>query len=144
MRNFTKALIATILAASAIAACSKSDVRPNGACTAVAPPALLYPAPSSTGQPDGDLDIWVGYPANPSPVFSGPSLSASGAPTVTGPAWLPPSPGPTTPPGMAPLPNGDSPFISGIPALAPGISYTVSVTNTICNQTSTIGSFTTK
>lgn len=141
----TLLLLATI-GAALLAACgggTPTSMNQLG-CTSLAPPALLYPAPNSTGQPDGNLDVWVGYPGNPSPGFSGPLLSASGQATVNGPAWLPPSPGPTNPPGMAPLPNGDSQFISGITSLASATTYTVSVTNAACNQSIPIGSFTTQ
>ncbi|HZZ66089.1 MAG TPA: hypothetical protein VFE17_11355 [Candidatus Baltobacteraceae bacterium] len=154
MRNNPHLVLGGLLLLAAAAACGggsqsptsnpspTADPSPTG-CTSIAPPALLYPAPSSTGQPDGNLDVWVGYPTNPSPEFSGPTLSANGQPTVTGPAWAPPSPGPTNPPGIAPLPSGDSPWISGIAALAPSTTYSVQVTNTTCNQTYTLGSFTT-
>lgn len=114
------------------------------ACASLAPPALLWPPPSSGGNPDGNLDLWIGYAADPAGIFGLPSLTATGQPTVAGTPWTAPSPGPTNPPGLLPLPPTDQYWTSGVPALAKSTTYTVNVTNTICSQTFDLGSFTTQ
>ncbi|HEV3153339.1 MAG TPA: hypothetical protein VGZ02_06030 [Candidatus Baltobacteraceae bacterium] len=143
--NLQRVLLGALsLAAAGLAACGGATGVLKGACASVAPPALLYPASSTTGVPDGNLDIWVGYPENPSTAFSAPALTSPGIASVNGTAWLPPSPGPTNPPGLLTLPANDQYWTSGILALAPSTTYTVTVTNTLCNQTFSLGSFTTQ
>lgn len=143
--NLQRIVLAVLsVAAISVTACGGATSALKAACTSVAPPALLYPATSSTGVPDGNIDIWVGYIQNPAIVFSSPTLIAPGIASVTGTSWLPPSPGPTNPPGLLPLPTGDTYWTSGILALAPSTMYTVNVTNTPCNQTFSLGSFTTQ
>ena len=139
-----KLLCVLSLAAIALAACGGATTALKGACTSVAPPAMLYPPPSSAAVPDGNFEVWVGYIQNPAIIFSAPVLSAPGIASVNGTSWLAPSPGPTNPPGLLELPAGDTYWTSDILALAPSTTYTVNVTNTLCSQTYSLGSFTTQ
>ncbi|HEV3152639.1 MAG TPA: hypothetical protein VGZ02_02430 [Candidatus Baltobacteraceae bacterium] len=138
--------LAFVLASLAVSACASNSSQSvlESTCRAVQPPAMLWPAPGSKNAPDGHLDLYVGYPKPPTPPFTAPTLSAAGHPSVTGTGWLAPSPGPTNPPGILPLPSGDVYWTSGIGALARLTKYSVSVKNTNCNQTYVLGSFTTK
>src|SRR5689334_18725860 len=69
----------------------------NAACTSLAPPQLVYPAPNATGAP-ATFDLYVSYPQNPSSAFGPPVLTPSSfAGSVTGTPWSAPSPGPTPP-----------------------------------------------
>ena len=137
--------IALVLVATVLAACSgNSNLAPPGSCTSVAPPVLLYPAPGATGVPVvANLQLYFGYPSNPGPTFAVPSLTANnGNPTITGSPYALPSPGPT-PPGSLPPPANTQSFVSTISGYAAGTTYTVNVTNTACNATYALGSFST-
>ena len=138
--------LALALGCIAVSACGGGGSTMTGGCTSLAPPVMLYPAPSATGVPDGNLDIWVGYATNPSIAWSVPSLSTGPGvpPVIAGTPWTPPSPGPTNPPGLLPLPDGDSYWTSGIGALPAATAFTVNVTNLACAQSFSLGSFTTK
>ena len=132
--------------AAIVAGCSGNNaLAPSGGtgCTAIAPPALLFPAPGAAGINAGHLQLYFGYPSNPGPSFAVPSLTANnGGATVTGGPYSIPSPGPV-PPGSLPLPPGDKTFVSDIANYAAGTTYTVSVTNVACNSTYTVGAFST-
>lgn len=112
------------------AGASPSGAPPAGMCTSVAPPKLAYPASGASGVPDGNFQLVVSYSNNPGQAFTPPALSAAGASSVTGSAWSAGSSG--------------SQWVSNIPALAAATAYTVRVTNSSCNQTYTLGTFTTK
>lgn len=100
----------------------------SAACSSVAPPALVSPANGATGVPDGNFSLTVSYAVNPSNAFGVPHLTASGQSAVDGAQWT----------------ASGADWASAIPALAARATYTVQVTNTLCNQTYTLGSFTTQ
>jgi hypothetical protein len=102
---------------------------PVGMCTSVAPPKLTYPASGAAGVPDGNFQLAVSYSNNPGQAFTAPTLSAASGSSVTGSAWSAGSSGS---------------WVSIIPALAAATTYTVRITNSACNQTYTLGTFTTK
>lgn len=131
--------------AGVIAACGGSTNAPGGTSNcAAAVPALLYPAPNSTGVPDGNFDVYIGYAGNPAGVVGPPALLAGGAVAATGNQWTAPSPGPTNPPGLLPPPPGDSYWTSRVTqTLSPSTAYTVRVTLSGCANAQTLGSFTT-
>lgn len=139
-------VLSAALIACVLTACAGSNAVPtntNSQCTGVAPPALLYPAPGATGIAAGNLTLYLGYPINPLPGFSVPTIVPSnGGASITGNVYTSPSPGPT-PTGSLPLPSGDQEFVSSFAASSPGTTYAVNVTNAACNQTYNLGSFST-
>ena len=148
MNAVFRSALAVAMAACAVSACGGSGPSnagvPSGLCATVAPPKLLYPAPGQTAIPDSGLDVYFGYPVDPSTAWSVPSLTpAGGGQTLTGEPYTLPSPGPTNPPGLLPLPAGDTYYVSHFTTLATSTTYGVSVTNTLCNQSFSLGSFTT-
>lgn len=144
MKTATVALGALGLV-SVLAACGGGSVANstlNAACSSVAPPQLVYPAPNAIGAP-ATFDLYVSYPQNPSGSFAPPVLTPNSlAGSVTGTPWSAPSPGPT-PPGSA-NPTMGPEWVSHIQGLSNATSYSVKLTNTTCNQTFTLGSFTTQ
>lgn len=100
----------------------------SAACSSVAPPVLVSPANGATGVPDGNFSLTVSYAVNPSNAFGVPHLTASGQPAVDGSQWT----------------ASGSDWASAIPPLAAGATYTVQVTDVVCNQTYRLGSFTTQ
>jgi hypothetical protein len=100
-----------------------------GMCTSVAPPKLAYPASGATGIPDGNFQLTVSYSTSPANAFTPPALTPASGSAVNGGAWAQGSAGSWT---------------SQIPALAAGTRYSATVTNSACNQTYTLGTFTTK
>lgn len=101
----------------------------NTKCTSVAPPRLAYPVPGAAGIPDGNFDLAVTYSQNPAVAFGSPVLQPQTGGSVTGGAWTA---------------GGASQWKSAVPALAPATAYTVTVTNTACAHTYTLGTFTTQ
>lgn len=99
------------------------------ACTSVSPPTLVYPAQNATGVPDGNFQLIVSYASNPEASFNVPTLNVTGAGSVNGGAWTAGSAGQWT---------------SAIAALSSATTYKVTVTNSACAQTYTLGSFTTQ
>lgn len=143
MKAVTLALGALALA-SVLAACGGGSVANstlNTACSSVAPPQLVYPAPNATGA-SATFDLYVSYPQNPGSAFGPPLLTPNSGGSVTGTPWGAPSPGPT-PPGSA-TPTMGPEWVSRIQNLLNATAYSVKVTNTTCNQTFTLGSFTTQ
>jgi hypothetical protein len=106
-----------------------SSAPPVGMCTSLAPPKMTYPSSGATGVPDGNFQLTVSYSTSPANAFTPPALTSGSAGAVEGGAWTQGSAGSWT---------------SQIPALAPAATYSVSVTNSACNQTYTLGTFTTK
>lgn len=106
-------------------------------CLSVVPPQLVYPAPNATGAPT-TFDLYVSYQENPSGAFGPPVLTPG---SVSGSPWSAPSPGPT-PPGSANPTEGPD-WVSHIQNLSHATTYTVKVTNGQCQETFTLGSFTT-
>jgi hypothetical protein len=118
------------LAALCLAGCGGGAVGSTlSACTSVSPPTLVYPAQNATGVPDGNFQLIVSYGSNPGSAFNVPSLNVSGAGSVNGGAWTAGSSGQWT---------------SAIPALSAATTYKVTVTNSACAQTYTLGTFTTQ
>lgn len=141
--NALGSLIVTFVAILALSACGGGGASStlNAACTSVAPPQLVYPAPGATGI-FTRFDLYVSYPQNPSVAFASPLLTpASGAP-VTGGPWTAPSPGPTPPGSVNPTMGPE--WVSSIQGLSNATTYSINVTNTACNQKFTLGSFTTQ
>jgi hypothetical protein len=119
-----------VFAALLVAGCGGGAVGSTlQACTSVTPPALVYPAQNATGVPDGNFQLIVSYGSNPGGAFNVPSLTVNGAGAVNGGAWTAGSAGQWT---------------SLIPALSAATTYKVTVTNSACGQTYTLGSFTTQ
>lgn len=143
MKHSHAAAIVGFALAVMISACGGSGPPPNTACTSVAPPQLVYPAPGATAIPASLFDLYVSYPNNPSVAFDPPMLTpANFNGNVTGGPWTMPSPGPT-PPGSA-NPTMGPEWVSAIPPLSAATTYAVNVTNSACHQTYTLGSFTTQ
>jgi hypothetical protein len=135
------ATLASILTLSACGGGSATSSTLTTACTSVAPPQLVYPAPGATGI-FSQFDLYVSYPQIPSVAFGPPTLTSASAATITGGPWSQPSPQPT-PPGSA-NPTMGSEWVSAIQNLSAATTYSVNVTNTACNQKYTLGSFTTQ
>ncbi|MBV9271346.1 MAG: hypothetical protein JO165_09635 [Candidatus Eremiobacteraeota bacterium] len=147
MKRTADILLPTMFLASALTVACSNDTSPlanppNTGCASVAPPMLLYPQNGATGIPTAHLTL---YFANVAPAFAPPVLTPSGGSgALTGTPYSSPSPAPT-PPGMATPPPGASVVISQFnPAVASATTYTVTVTNSICSQTFTEGTFTTQ
>jgi hypothetical protein len=142
--EMAKAVIGLAVFALALSACGGGASSTLNQCTSVAPPQLVYPASGATGVPS-NFNLWVSYPQNPSitfgpPVLTPPSTSFSGS--VTGGPWSTPPVG-ATPPPLNTLP-GNPQWVSSIASLNSATTYSISVTNTACNQKYTLGSFTTQ
>ena len=141
-RVFVLAVLAALLAACGGGSGTRTS--PLAGCTSVAPPTLLYPAAGATGIAATNLQLYFGYGQSPSVAWSAPILAASGStsPTLTGGAYTP-SNGPL-PPSSTPLPPGDQLFVSGVSSAAAATTYLVTVTNTLCQHTFAVGTFTTQ
>lgn len=125
LRVFVSGLVALLLAG-----CGGGAVGSTlQGCTSVSPPVLVYPAQNATGVPNGGFQLIVSYASNPGGAFGVPSLSVSGAGSTNGGPWSAGSSGQWT---------------SAIPPLAAATAYTITVTNTACVKTYTLGSFTTQ
>jgi hypothetical protein len=145
--NAVRILAAMLALSAALAACSSPPFGggpppPPKYCAGLAPPLLVYPAPNATGVPDGNFQVYVSYPENPSVDFSGPFVTSSAGAIVDGGNWASPTPGPT--PGVV-NPNGDEFFAASMPSLAPATEYTLSVSDDLCsNGYFKLGTFTTQ
>jgi hypothetical protein len=99
-------------------------------CTTVNLPELLFPAAGATNVAQSQLQLWFGYPTNPSTAFSPPVLTPVGnAASIVGGLYAVPAPGPT-PAGSKTPPPGDAVFVSTVATLGAGTTYAVSISNT--------------
>jgi hypothetical protein len=102
---------------------------------------MLYPQSGATAIPDGNFDLYVSYWVNPTPPWVGPILTP-GSGTATGGASFTAASGPA--PNGATPPPGDHVFVSHVPALAAGTTYSVSLLAAgVCGGAG-LGSFTTQ
>ena len=136
-------LLATVSACAGGTVGASSSGTTTTGCTSLAPPVLAYPQSGSASVNPSELYFY--YPTNPAQSFTPPVLTPSGGGTpISGNGYLPPSPSPTTPPGILPPINGDQTYISGV-TLAAHTTYTVTVSPLACASiTNTLGSFTTQ
>jgi hypothetical protein len=129
-----------VVALFAVAACGGANYgAPGAACTGIVPPVLLYPSNGATGIPDGNFDLYVGWPSNPTNQWGVPVVTAANALQANGTIFTP-ALGP--PPNAATPPPGDQAFVSHIPPLAAGATYSVALPGGPCGAG--LGAFTTQ
>jgi hypothetical protein len=131
-----------VIAVIALAACagSSSSAGRIAQCLAILGLPMIYPQSGATGVPDGNFDLYFGFPGNPTQAWGPPVLTAPNAPTVSGGAI---APAPGQPPNSATPPPGDQAFVSHIPPLAASTTYSVSLPGGACGPAE-LGNFTTQ
>ncbi len=131
-----------LVALLAVAACAGTNPSAGrvAQCLAILALPMIYPQSGATGVPDGNFDLYFGFPGNPTPALGAPVLTATNAPTVSG-SPIAPAPGP--PPNSATPPPGNQMFVSHIPSLMPSTTYSVSLPGGGCAGAG-LGTFTTQ